>query len=114
MPLSEADTRAKRIDPALYQRGWKEDHIKREETAGSITINPLTGQPQRAAKGRIDYTLRLKITADSQPVAIALIEAKAEDKPPSLGLQQCKKYAALLHVPFVFSSNGFQYHEYDH
>src|ERR1035441_5350523 len=36
MPLSEADTRAKLIDPALHQRGWTEDLIKREETAGSI------------------------------------------------------------------------------
>ena len=38
MTLSEADTRSKLIDPALYRRGWKEDYIKREETAGEITI----------------------------------------------------------------------------
>jgi type I restriction enzyme R subunit len=114
MSLSEADTRSKLIDPALYQRGWTEDHIKREETAGAIIIDPASGQARRASKGRIDYTLRLKITADSQPVAIALIEAKAEDKPASLGLEQCKKYADLLHVPFVYSSNGYQYFEYDH
>lgn len=33
--MNEADTRAKLIDPALYARGWKEDNIKREETAGA-------------------------------------------------------------------------------
>ena len=31
--LSEADTRAKLIDPAVYIRGWTEEHIKREEPA---------------------------------------------------------------------------------
>lgn len=32
--LNEADTRAKLIDPAIYQRGWTEDYIRREQTAG--------------------------------------------------------------------------------
>jgi len=32
--LGEADTRAKLIDPALHERGWTEDLIRREETAG--------------------------------------------------------------------------------
>lgn len=35
MSLSEADTRAKLIDPALHNRGWTEDLIRREETAGA-------------------------------------------------------------------------------
>ncbi len=38
MPLSEADTRSKLIDPKLYQRGWTEEHIKREETAGTTLV----------------------------------------------------------------------------
>jgi len=38
MPLSEADIRAKLIDPAIHKRGWTEDLIRREETAGSIEI----------------------------------------------------------------------------
>lgn len=33
MSLSEADTRAKRIDPILHRRGRTEDLIRREETA---------------------------------------------------------------------------------
>ena len=36
--LSEADTRAKLIDPAIHKQGWTEDLIRREETAGSIEI----------------------------------------------------------------------------
>ena len=38
MALSEADTRAKLIDPAIHLRGWTEDLIRREETAGTIEI----------------------------------------------------------------------------
>jgi type I restriction enzyme R subunit len=38
MGFNEADTRAELIDPALYRRGWTEDQIKREETAGAIDV----------------------------------------------------------------------------
>ena len=38
MPLNEADTRAKLIDPALHSSGWTEDSIRREVTAGAIEI----------------------------------------------------------------------------
>ena len=38
MKLSEADTKAKLIDPALLQRGWTEDLIRREETECGIDI----------------------------------------------------------------------------
>ena len=34
MPLNEADTRAKLIDPALLKAGWPEDWIRREQTPG--------------------------------------------------------------------------------
>ncbi len=36
MGLSESDTRYKLIDPAIHARGWTEDLIRREETAGAI------------------------------------------------------------------------------
>ena len=113
MGLSESDTRAKLIDPALHARGWTEDLIRREETAGAIEI--INGKPFKQTKGRIDYTLRLKVAEDAQPVAVALIEAKPEDKPPDHGLEQAKLYGASrrLNVQFVFASNGHQFVEYD-
>ncbi|NTV81609.1 MAG: DEAD/DEAH box helicase family protein, partial [Candidatus Aminicenantes bacterium] len=111
--LSESDTRAKLIDPAIHGRGWTEDLIRREETAGAIEIGD-TG-PRRRARGRVDYVLRVRVTLDSQPVAVALIEAKPEHQPPAYGLEQAKLYAACkrLNVPFVYSSNGHLYIEYD-
>jgi len=106
MPLNESDTRSKLIDPALYARGWKEDHIKREETAGAVDMRD--GKARRRSRGRMDYILRVKVTADSQPVAVALIEAKAESLPPDHGLEQAKAYAVSkrVNVPFVISMNG--------
>ena len=113
MSLSESDTRAKLIDPALHQRGWTEDLIRREESAGTVYI--VAGQPRRQARGWVDYTLRLPVVQGAQPVAVALIEAKAEQYPPSHGLQQAKLYASSrrLQVPFVYSSNGHQFVEFD-
>ena len=112
MSLSESDTRAKLIDPALHRRGWTEDLIRREETARGIEI--IDGKPRRRERGRTDYLLRVRVNISSQPVAIALIEAKRSDEPPDKGLEQAKKYARLNHVPFVYSSNGHLFVEYNH
>src|SRR5215212_10981133 len=113
MPLSEADNRAKLIDPAIHARGWTEDLIKREESAGAIQL--LDGTPRKQPRGRVDYTLRVKVNSATQPVAVALIEAKAESLPPNHGLEQAKLYATSkrLNVPFAFASKGHLFVEYD-
>ena len=111
MSLNEADTRAKLITPALHSRGWTEDLIRREERAAPIDI--VGDKAWRRNKKRTDYTLRLKLREDSQPVAVALIEAKKEGELPAHGLEQAKGYGRLLNVPFVFSSNGHRFVEYD-
>jgi len=113
MGLTESDTRAKLIDPAIHARGWTEDLIRREETAGAIEI--IAGKPRKQAKGRVDYALRIKVNLETQPVAVALIEAKAENLPPTHGLEQAKLYASCkrLNVPFVFSTNGHLFVEFD-
>ncbi len=113
MALSEADTRAKLIDPAIHKRGWTEDLIRREETAGGIEI--IAGKARRRSRGKVDYVLRVKVNPDTQPVAMALIEAKKDTLPPGHGLDQAKGYAECkrLNVPFVFSSNGHQFVMFD-
>lgn len=112
MPLNEADTRAKLIDPAIHQRGWTEDLIRREETAGAVEI--IDGRPRKRARGRTDYVLRVKLNPDTQPIAVAVLEAKPENLPPTHGLEQAKIYAACkrLNVPFAFSSNGHLFVEF--
>src|ERR1039458_10502241 len=53
--------------------------------------------------------------AAGEPIPLAIIEAKHEGLPPEPGLQQGKDYRVgeLNNVPFVFSSNGHQFVEYD-
>lgn len=111
--FNEADTRAKLIDPAIHKRGWNEDLIRREETAGTVEV--INGRARRRSRGKIDYVLRVKVNVDTQPVALALIEAKKESLPAGHGLDQAKGYAECkrLNVRFVFSSNGHQFIEFD-
>lgn len=113
MSLNEADTRAKFIDPAIHKCGWTEDLIRREETAGTVEI--INGKARRRARGKIDYVLRVKVNVDTQPVALALIEAKKESLPPGHGLDQAKGYAECRrhNVQFIFSSNGHLFVEFD-
>jgi type I restriction enzyme R subunit len=110
MPYNEADTRAKLIDPKIHDIGWKEDLIRRETTAGAIEI--INGRPKRK-NGRTDYLLCLPSKENETPFAIAILEAKKETEFATLGLEQAKEYAKRLHVPFVFSTNGHLFVEYD-
>jgi len=52
------------------------------------------------------------ISTGKAPLAVSLIEAKAEDKLPSLGIQQARDYMKKYNVPFVFSTNGHLFTEY--
>jgi len=110
--FSEADTRAKLINPALYGRGWKETNIRREVNAGGIY--KIRGKYKREQKF-VDYLLAIKVGDNPEPVAVALIEAKKNTLPPNHGLEQAKQYADArrLNVPFVFTSNGYRFVEYD-
>lgn len=113
MAFSEADTRAKLIDPVIHARGWSEDLICRETTLGAAEI--VAGKARRRTGGRTDYTLRVRISSEAQPVAVALLEAKKDTLAPGHGLDQAKGYlrASQHNVQFVFSSNGHQFVEFD-
>ena len=112
MPRNEAQTRFELIDPTLEERGWTREHIKVEKSTGGIIMQ--NGKPRRR-KGRTDYLLRLIVSKDTQPVAVALIEAKAEDKSPAAGLMQGQRDGECdrLNVKFIFATNGRQFVEYD-
>lgn len=105
MPLHEAETRTKLTDPAIHAPGRMENLIRREESAGAVEIKE--GKPYKESKGQVDYTLGDKIPPISQPVALALNEAKTEHLPPEHGLEQAKLYATSKRqdVPDVFATN---------
>jgi type I restriction enzyme, R subunit len=98
--LSEDDTSAKFITPALYQAGWDEVAIRRQVafTAGRIIVRGKL--VTRGKAKRADYVLY------HQHFPIALIEAKHNFKAAGDGMQQALDYATTLDIPFVFSSNG--------
>jgi len=106
----EEDTRAELIDPALVLRGWG-GLIRREVTLGRVVLSDGERQAKRDA-GRVDYTLRIT-TKRGQAIAVAVVEAKPESSHPGHGLEQAKRYAVRLNTPFVYSSNGHQFVEYD-
>src|SRR5262249_493005 len=78
-------------------------------------IEIVAGKSRRRTRGRVDSVLRIQVNPTTQPVAVALIEAKREDLPPGHGLEQAKGYALCkrLNVPFVFSTNGHLFVEFD-
>jgi type I restriction enzyme, R subunit len=98
--LSEDDTSAKFITPALYKAGWAEADIRRQVafTAGRIIVRGKL--VTRGKAKRADYVLYMG------HFPLALIEAKHNFKAVGDGMQQALDYATTLDIPFVFSSNG--------
>ncbi|MGD0517999.1 MAG: DEAD/DEAH box helicase family protein, partial [Thermoguttaceae bacterium] len=97
--MNEAETRAEYIDPALKAAGWgvvEGSRIRREViTPGRIMGAGKRGEPEVA-----DYMLIYR----NQKLAV--VEAKAWDKPYTEGMAQAKAYAQKLAVRFTYSTNG--------
>lgn len=103
---NETETRAELIDPLLSQLGWGQNNsIVRREFP--ITLGRLLGNGQRSKMDKADYVLQYNNRN------VAVIEAKAESKPYTLGVAQAKHYADMLKVRFTYSTNGKQYYEID-
>ncbi len=107
--LSERDICSKFINPAIKQAGWNMKRQVREEV--SFTDGRIIVQGKLHTRGkrkRADYILYFKPN-----IPIAIIEAKDNKKPVGSGMQQALEYAEILHIPFVFTSNGdsFVFHD---
>jgi len=100
--LTERDICTKYITPALEKAGWDTITQILEEyllTRGRVIVRGKLHT--RAKNKRADYVLFYKPN-----IPIAIIEAKDNNHTIGDGMQQALGYAELLHVPFVFSSNG--------
>lgn len=95
--LTEADTRAQHIDPALAMSGWEPHLIRREF---QITAGRIIGVGRRAEPSIADYVLEYK------GKRVAVIEAKAWDKAYTQGVGQAVRDGQKLDLPFAFSTNG--------
>ena len=108
--MNEAETRAEYIDPALKARGWgvvDGSRIRREKSAYEITPGRILGGGKRNKPEIADYVLEYRNTK------LAVIEAKAWDRPYTEGVAQAKSYAKKLNVRFTYASNGQKIYSID-
>lgn len=98
--MNEAETRAEHIDPALKAAGWGVVDGSRILREHGITLGRLQGSAKRARAEIADYVLVYRNTK------LAVIEAKAWNKPYTEGVGQAKGYAARLSVRFAYATNG--------
>lgn len=105
--MNEAETRAEHIDPALMAAGWGVVEGSRVLREHGITQGRLQGGGKRSKADIADYVLVYRNTK------LAVLEAKAWDKPYTEGVGQAKSYSAKLAVRFAYSSNGQQIYGID-
>jgi len=99
--MNEAETRAEHVDPALKAAGWGVVEGSRVLREHCITLGRLQGGGSRRARGDVaDYVLVYRNTK------LAVIEAKAWDKPFTEGVGQAKRYADKLAVRHTYATNG--------
>lgn len=114
MPMNEADTRSRLVEPKLKAAGWTNQHLTREfyynrdhqYIPGKIIL--IGNEVRRGKAKKVDYLLRY---SDGFPIAV--VEAEPEDVSPDAGLEQAKQYAQDLGLIFAFSTNGRRIVEYD-
>jgi type I restriction enzyme R subunit len=97
MALTESDTRAQYIDPALARSGWVGHLVRREF---QITAGRIIGAGKRAEPSIADYLLEYR------GKRLAVIEAKKWDLPHSEGVSQAVRDGNKLRLPFAFATNG--------
>ncbi len=104
---SEAETRDFFIDLLLKEAGWT---LARP---GRDTEFPVTGMPNKAGEGFVDYVLW---GDDGKP--LGLVEAKRTKRNPKEGQRQAELYANCLEAkfdqrPVIFYSNGYEHWMWD-
>ena len=108
--LSEEDIKLRYITPAIQHSGWSVTDITMETkvklTDGKVNIRGNFVVREKAKYA--DYILYY-----NRATPIAIVEAKDANHSVSHGMQQAKEYAAMMDIPFAFSSNGFGFQEYD-
>lgn len=109
MTYSERDICTKFITPAILKAGWSSELQLREEvtfTKGKILLKGKLYA--RGKQKRADYILYFKPN-----IPIAIVEAKDDSHTVNAGIQQALDYAAILDIPFAYSSNGKGFYEHD-
>ena len=91
--MNEAETRGEHIDPALKAAGWGVDEGSRILREYLITPGRIEGHGKRAKPDIADYVLVYRNHK------LAVVEAKAWEKPLTEGVGQAKSYAGKQRHP---------------
>lgn len=105
---TESTTCMRYIDPMIAKSDWDLDKIDREYQIAPGRIVPDGKSGRRNSPLKADYILKL-----ANNFKIAVIEAKAFDKPHDEGMSQAINYATKLRLKFAYSTNGKKIEEYD-
>ncbi len=109
--MNEADTCRKLVVPKLVDAGWDTEPCSFTEqktfTDGRIIMS--NKGYKRGKQKRADYILRYR-----RDFPIAVVEAKADYKTASEGMQQAKEYAEILGLKFAYATNGVEILEFDY
>lgn len=62
------------LDPAIHERGWTKDLIRREVTAGPV--DAIEGKARLSSLCTVNYALRVRVNVETHPVALALMKVK--------------------------------------
>lgn len=98
--MNEAETRAEHIDPALKAAGWGVVEGSRIRREYPITLGRIEGHGKRGKALTADYVLEYRNTK------LAVVEAKAWEKPLTEGVGQAKDYAGKLEIRCTYATNG--------
>jgi type I restriction enzyme R subunit len=101
--MNEAETRAEHIDPALKAAGWGEVEGSRVLREHGITLGRLQGTGGKGARAKAEIADYILVYRNTK---LAVLEAKAWDKPYTEGVGQAKSYAAKLAVRHAYATNG--------
>jgi len=98
--VNESETRAEHIDPALKAAGWGVAEGSKILREYPITPGRIEGLGRRGKPLIADYVLVYRNHK------LAVIEAKAWDKPLTEGVGQAKDYSEKIAVRFAYATNG--------
>ena len=103
---SEADTRARRIDPALRDVGW-------DTVAGSMVVREQIAKGRITSGGRRENPMSCDYVLTYKGQKLATVEAKRAGIGAAEGVAQAKEYAKRLKARFTYATNGLKWYEID-
>lgn len=106
--MTEEDIKLRYITPAIECKWDKHSQIKMEYNFTDGRVIVRGNVTARGKRKKADYLLYYK-----RNIPLAIIEAKDNNHSVGAGMQQAIEYAAILDIPFVYSSNGDAFLEHD-